>query len=76
MILMENLTHIQIFKTNIQADDKMLLKVFLDNNSAIEEWSVDCEDIDCVLRVVSYELSADEIIKLVNEAGFECQELF
>ena len=75
MVVMENLTHIKIFKTNIQANDKMLIKVFLDNIPSIEEWNVDCEDIDCVLRVVCYTLSSEEIIKLINEAGFECQEL-
>ncbi len=73
---MENLTHIQVFKTDIKTDaDKLIIKELLAGNKAIEEWSVDCDDIDCVLRVVSYELSPEQIIKLINQNGFQCQEL-
>jgi len=73
---MEELTHILIFKTSIQTqEDKNRVKKVLSENPFIEEWNVDCEDIDCVLRIVSYELSAEQIIILINQAGFECQEL-
>lgn len=73
---MENLTHIQIFKTNIKtADDKIKIAAALCTMAGIEEWSVDCEDIDCVLRVVSYTLSPSEIIKLITRTGFQCEEL-
>ena len=76
MVLMEELTHILIFKTNIQtAGDKLRVKELLSTTPFVNEWSVDCEDIDCVLRIVSYELSAEQIINLINEAGFTCQEL-
>lgn len=73
---MENLTHIQVFKTNIRTmDDKQRVGIVIGLHPAVNEWSVDCDDIDCVLRVVSYTLSAEEIIQLINKAGFECQEL-
>lgn len=76
MVVMEELTHILIFKTNIQSpEDKLRIKKVLDQTAFVNEWSVDCEDIDCVLRIVSYELSAEQIINLINEAGFLCQEL-
>jgi len=76
MVLMEELTHILIFKTSIQTqEDKNRVKKVLSENPFIEEWNVDCEDIDCVLRIVSYELSAEQIIILINQAGFECEEL-
>jgi len=76
MVLMENLTHIQVFKTNIKTEeDKIRVKEILADNTAVKEWSVDCDDVDCVLRVVSYELSAEQIIKLINQKGFQCQEL-
>lgn len=75
MILMENLTHIQVFKTNIRSeDDKTKISSVL-AITEVKDWSVDNEDIDCVLRVVSYELTADEIIKLINKTGFQCREL-
>ena len=73
---MENLTHILVFKTSIKTnDDKISIGELLSMNKAIEEWSVDCDDIDCVLRIVSYELNAESIIKLVNQKGFHCEEL-
>jgi hypothetical protein len=76
MILMEDLTHILIFKTNIKTEeDKTGLLEFFASNKLIVECSIDCEDIDCVLRIVSYELSVDEIIKLVKQKGFRCEEL-
>ncbi|WP_317896650.1 hypothetical protein [Aurantibacillus circumpalustris] len=73
---MENLTHILIFKTNIKSEeDKTHIAEFLSNNGDIEEWSVDCDDIDCVLRIVSHKLDAEGIIKLINQKGFRCEEL-
>jgi len=76
MVLMENLTHIQVFKTNIKTEgDKQRVKTLFNNKPDIEEWSVDCDDIDCVLRIVSYTLGPEEIITLINQTGFQCQEL-
>ena len=76
MMVMENLTHILVFKTNIKTnEDKIRINELFSRNNAIEEWSVDCDDIDCVLRLVSYKLSPNEIIKLINQIGFQCQEL-
>ena len=73
---MENLTHILVFKTDIKTEeDKLLIKNFLDKTSAIDEWSVDCDDVDCVLRVVSYTLSSEQIVQLITKMGFQCQEL-
>ena len=73
---MEKLTHILVFKTTIKTEeDKTLVKEFLSNNKLIEDWNVDCEDIDCVLRIVSYKLRAEDIIKLIHKMGFECEEL-
>jgi hypothetical protein len=75
-MLMENLTHILVFKTDIKTEgDKLLIKEFLDKTPAIEEWSVDCDDVDCVLRIVSYTLSSEQIIQLITKMGFQCQEL-
>lgn len=76
MVMTENLAHILVFKTNIHTDmDKHRIKETLSSVKAIEEWSVDTEDIDRVLRVVSYELCPEEIIKTINAIGFNCQEL-
>lgn len=76
MVMTENLAHILVFKTNIDTDmDKHLIGAALSPVKEIEEWSVDMEDIDRVLRVVSYDLRPEEIIKTINAIGFSCQEL-
>lgn len=72
----EDLTHILVFKTNITtSSDKLLVQQLLAENDAIQDWSVDCEDIDCVLRIVSYVLCAAEIVALLGSIGFKCEEL-
>jgi hypothetical protein len=74
--MIDNLMDILIFKTNIRTEsDKLHVKQMLETLHGIEEWSVDCEDIDCVLRVVSRELTIEDIIKIINKAGFDCLEL-
>ncbi|MCC6369485.1 MAG: hypothetical protein IT236_00625 [Bacteroidia bacterium] len=70
------LSHIHIFKTNINNDvEKQKISTLLNNNPLIEDWSVDCEDVDCVLRVVGSKLLVSDIIKIINQAGFFCVEL-
>lgn len=71
-----NPEHIFIFKTNVQTDlDRLLLHRTLHEVAGIESWTVDMKDIDRVLRVISYSLRTDNIIHLVNSAGFQCAEL-
>jgi len=75
-IMETDLQKIHIFKTNI---DKIYpdcsINTTLDNHLDIQQWSVDCEDCDRVLRVVSDTLNPDGIISLINSLGHECQEL-
>jgi hypothetical protein len=75
-LFMENFDHILVFKTNIQsADDKLSLHALLDYNEAINQWSIDMEDEDCVLRVVTFTLQHYQIIDLLNTKGYLCCEL-
>lgn len=75
-MVMENLTHILIFKTNIKTEtDKIRIAQLLDTIKEIEEWSVDCDDVDCVLRVVSYILTPVQITELLAQKNFQCEEL-
>ena len=72
----ENLTHILIFRTNIDTEtDKQRIKELMDILPAVECWSVDMDDIDRVLRVVSHTLTMEQLIHLINKAGYQCQEL-
>ena len=67
---------ILVFKTNIRSDDeKERLTSALAALEGIIKWTVDCEDVDCVLRVVTNEYCAEELIRAVQKAGFECTEL-
>jgi hypothetical protein len=72
----ENLTNILVFKTNINTEaDKMRVREFLINQTLVEDWNVDMDDIDKVLRIVSHELCAKDIEELIQQIGFQCQEL-
>lgn len=76
-MVMENLTHILIFKTNIKTEtDKIRIGQMLDTVTEIEEWSVDCDDVDCVLRVVSHTLTPHQITELLFRENFQCEELY
>lgn len=71
-----DLQKIHIFKTDIaKIDCNCPMQQTLDNHSDILQWSVDCEDVDRVLRVVSEKLNPNAIISLVTEFGHQCQEL-
>ena len=73
---MENFEHIMIFKTNVSTlQDKELIGSILNGHADIEQWHIDLEDEDCVLRVVSYNLKYDGIEKLIREQGYNCMEL-
>lgn len=76
MYTTENFNHILLFKTNICCDnDKLLLHKLFDNNPDIQCWNVDMEDSDCVLRIISYSLSRQQIIETINNHGYQCCEL-
>ncbi|MDN3673154.1 hypothetical protein QWY99_08845 [Flavobacterium branchiarum] len=47
----------------------------LSDHIAILKWSIDTEDVDCVLRIVSDSLTTGIIINVINGLGYECQEL-
>ncbi|MEN2413648.1 hypothetical protein [Flavobacterium mesophilum] len=71
-----DLNTIHIFKTNIGTiNSSSIAHQILSNHPQIQEWSIDCEDVDCVLRVVSETLKPEEIIKLIRDFGHACQEL-
>ena len=73
---MENLNEIFVFKTNIKSEpDHLRVKEIFDANPAIDQWNVDREDVDCVLRIVSHQVRPDDIIQLLTDTGYECQEL-
>lgn len=73
---MENLDHILLFKTDIKSEAcKAKLEAILNNHEEISKWNVALDDSDYVLRVVSYTLSHQQIIELINHHGHFCCEL-
>jgi hypothetical protein len=55
--------------------DKHRAAPYLNKDQHIIEWSVDINDIDKVLRVVIQEGCPSEIVSLINDAGYQCEEL-
>jgi len=69
--------NILVFKTDIRSPQKVRLvgPVFRGHPSIID-WSVDIEDIDHVLRIVTLgTIRESDIIRLVKKCGFRCEIL-
>ena len=64
-----------VFKTNISDTDLKNIFEVLQEEPRIRKWNIDTEDIDNVLRIESEEIEAAEVILLVNQCGFFCEEL-
>lgn len=68
--------HVLIFKTNIKLKrDLKKLQIFLSEHPFIIRWNVDRADIDKVLRVEAVHQNTAEIMGIVQNAGFLCEEL-
>jgi hypothetical protein len=67
---------VHVFKTNVsdQQEKQRLAEVF-EGITTVIEWSVDLEDVDKVLRVVSSGGHAADFINKVRVRGFFCEEL-
>ena len=74
---MENeINNILIFGTNIKTEkDKKSISPILDAHPEINQWNIDLEDIDSVLRIESETLNAEQIIRLITEQDYKCSEL-
>lgn len=74
---MENqVENILVFATNIQTDtDKQKIGYILNEHAEIQQWTLDLEDIDCVLRIVTETLSEEQIIDLLDNQNYKCQAL-
>ena len=74
--MITTINQILIFKTNIQTPtDKHRVQHLLDSHSNIDQWNIDQQDVDCVLRVISESLTPEQIIELITNHGFHCAEL-
>lgn len=66
-----------ILRTDIKTKKKIKkVKPLLDGHPLIFKWSIDIEDIDNVLRIeVSSDLKEIDIVNLIKEEGFYCEDL-
>lgn len=68
--------HLLIFKTDIgKLCTNCEVHKALDTHAEIQQWSIDTEDSDCVLRILSYTLSPQTIITMIKSLGHTCAEL-
>ncbi len=67
---------ILILKTNIRNRRHVkAVAPLLDARENISRWNIDLNDIDKVLRIESTEIEITEVVQLIQEAGFYCEEL-
>lgn len=65
-----------IFKTNINTLREInRISPLLDQLTNNGHWSVDLDDCDKVLRLITNTTSTQEVITYVTDAGFLCEEL-
>lgn len=67
---------ILILKTNIRSKRHVkAVAPLLDAREKISRWNIDLNDIDKVLRIESTEIGITEVVQLIEQAGFYCEEL-
>ncbi|MDB5255446.1 MAG: hypothetical protein JWM14_141 [Chitinophagaceae bacterium] len=70
------MAHVLIFKTNVESEEQLQqASLLLNATDSIIKWNIDREDIDKVLRVESTLPHINDIMKIMMEAGFSCEEL-
>lgn len=72
---MEESTQILVFKTNVGATEKDQILLKLLKLDDIQDVSLDTDDCDRVLRVVTRSAAPGIIISALLSEGFFCQEL-
>ena len=69
-------SEVLVFKTNILSDEDVeKIGHVLASESNIKRWNIDRDDIDKVLRIECDQLQPEAVIKVLRDAGFECEEL-
>jgi len=65
-----------VFRTNlVSAKDIHRISPLMSDTPGIIKWNVDQHDIDNVLRIETAWLLPEEIIRVVTDAGYLCEEL-
>jgi hypothetical protein len=73
---MKRAMNILIFRTNIRfKKDLRVIQPLLSAYKSVVQWNIDRDDVDRILRVVSTSNDPAGIIKTINKAGYNCEEL-
>ena len=65
-----------VLKTNIRYKKQLKeVEPLLNNQDSILRWNIDLQDRDKVLRIESTALPINDVIQLIQNAGFHCEEL-
>ncbi|MBE7177866.1 MAG: hypothetical protein INR69_15780 [Mucilaginibacter polytrichastri] len=73
---MKTKAYIHVFKTGLRSEtDKRRIRPALLALQGIWEWSVDLEDCDAVLRVVTTSPNPHPIIRQLELSGYSCYPL-
>lgn len=68
--------NVYVYKTDINSPSLIeSVKPLLNSYQYISDWSIDIEDIDNVLRIISVKLLENDIIRIINSKGFICEAL-
>ena len=68
--------HIFVFKTSVKTKKHVKqLRPLLTELLKQSKWNFDLEDCDKILRINSETAEPPSVIKLLQSAGFECEEL-
>ncbi|MBK7339656.1 MAG: hypothetical protein IPQ10_08585 [Saprospiraceae bacterium] len=64
------------FKTNINCSGcEAAVKPYLDQEEAVCEWKVDTTNKDKILKVIAEGITEDQLIDIVEKAGFKAMPL-
>jgi copper chaperone len=64
------------FKTNINCGGCIAtVTPFLNKADGIETWKVDTENPQKILTVETSHLNSEEVIKIINEAGYKAEKI-
>lgn len=67
---------ILVFKTNLQfKKDVRNVSRLLEADQRVLDWNVDQFDVDNVLRITTDSLAPGEVITIIKQAGYWCEEL-
>lgn len=70
--------NVLVFRTNINTDGRVhraACRLCLLQNGTVCRWSIDLEDVDCVLRIETDTLTESDVCRALQRAGLTCEVL-